>query len=165
MNTIVRKVLLWGTLILILVAVNYQIWSFETFLQDGESIYLELAPVDPRSLIQGDYMVLRYEIGREMQTDNDQQKAVITLDENQIATFERFHDEILSLQNNERLLNFRLVDRRVLIGAESFFFQEGQAEIYQNARYAELKIRDDGTVLLVGLRDENLSLLKPESSE
>jgi uncharacterized membrane-anchored protein len=35
-------------------------------LAHGQTVLLPLAPVDPRSLIQGDYMVLRYELEREI---------------------------------------------------------------------------------------------------
>lgn len=41
---------------------NFSIWRFENILQHGEKIVLRLAPLDPRSLMQGDYMVLNYEI-------------------------------------------------------------------------------------------------------
>ena len=31
-------------------------------LRNGRTVYLELAPVDPRSLLQGDYMALNYAV-------------------------------------------------------------------------------------------------------
>ena len=34
----------------------------EQHLTQSDSIYIRLAPVDPRSLIQGDYMALNYDI-------------------------------------------------------------------------------------------------------
>ena len=34
----------------------------ETTILKGKLVYLELAPVDPRSLMQGDYMALYYAI-------------------------------------------------------------------------------------------------------
>ncbi|MBK7988560.1 MAG: GDYXXLXY domain-containing protein [Ignavibacteria bacterium] len=44
----------------------------------------------------------------------------------------------------------------VNIGAQSFFFQEGQAEKYAMAKYGGMKIDKDGNSLLVGLYDEQL---------
>ncbi|QEI07460.1 GDYXXLXY domain-containing protein [Pigmentiphaga aceris] len=45
-----------------LVGVNMTVWSFEKLRTDGSVVYLELAPKDPRSLMQGDYMALRLDI-------------------------------------------------------------------------------------------------------
>ncbi|MGL5293385.1 MAG: GDYXXLXY domain-containing protein, partial [Aeromonas sp.] len=42
----------------ILVAINIAVWHHERALSQGEVVLLELAPVDPRSLMQGDYMRL-----------------------------------------------------------------------------------------------------------
>lgn len=35
----------------------------ERVLRHGDVLYLRLAPVDPRSLMQGDYMALNFSIG------------------------------------------------------------------------------------------------------
>ena len=43
---------------------NVAIYRNERLLASGETLYLELAPVDPRSLMQGDYMRLRYAVER-----------------------------------------------------------------------------------------------------
>ena len=40
----------------ILVAVNVSIWQKEQLLDHGKVVLLPLAPVDPRSLMQGDYI-------------------------------------------------------------------------------------------------------------
>ena len=38
--------------------------GFKEFtLQTGTDVVLQTVPVDPRSLLQGDYVILRYEIG------------------------------------------------------------------------------------------------------
>ncbi|UYO75286.1 GDYXXLXY domain-containing protein [Halomonas qinghailakensis] len=44
----------------VLAVVNWAIWQKEHHLAEGEIVYLELAPVDPRSLMQGDYMALSF---------------------------------------------------------------------------------------------------------
>src|SRR5690606_10833586 len=48
-------------LLLILAVVNVGIWQRERILATGRTVVLALAPVDPRSLMQGDYMALRFE--------------------------------------------------------------------------------------------------------
>lgn len=55
-----RNALLWGGLLLALVVVNHGVVKRERILSDGRPLLLELAPVDPRALMQGDYMALRY---------------------------------------------------------------------------------------------------------
>ena len=49
-------------LIITLSAVNISIAKFESQLANGRVVLLKLAPVDPRSLIQGDYMALNYQL-------------------------------------------------------------------------------------------------------
>ena len=53
--------------LLVLGAVNFSIAGKERIKRDGEVIYLDLAPVDPRSLMQGDYMTLRFRLATEIQ--------------------------------------------------------------------------------------------------
>ena len=50
----------------VLAVLNYQIYRKESLIKSSEEIFLELAPVDPRSLMQGDYMALEYKIANEM---------------------------------------------------------------------------------------------------
>ena len=49
----------------ILVGINVTVWRFEHAMSSGETVLLELAPVDPRSLMQGDYMRLSYALARQ----------------------------------------------------------------------------------------------------
>ena len=55
-----RNALFWGGLLLALAVVNHGVFRRERILADGRPLLLELAPVDPRALMQGDYMALRY---------------------------------------------------------------------------------------------------------
>lgn len=62
-----RSILLWGGLLLALVVTNHGIVQRERILSDGRIVLLELTPVDPRSLMQGDYMALRFAVARNIQ--------------------------------------------------------------------------------------------------
>ena len=55
-----------GSLIIILALVNWTIAGKEKHLAEGKTVYLELAPVDPRSLMQGDHMALRFSLANEV---------------------------------------------------------------------------------------------------
>ncbi len=64
-NHSVFKAPIWlvGVFVIALLgAVNYKVQQFEDVLATGKPIVLKIAPVDPRSLMQGDYMVLNYAI-------------------------------------------------------------------------------------------------------
>jgi len=150
-----KKILFWGTTLLVIVAVNFLIIKKEDTLANGRTMLLRLAPVDPRSLIQGDYMVLRYAIAREVSKNQLKNSGciVVSLDENDVAKFLRVHKGE-DLKTGEHLLFYR--NRRGLrLGAESFMFQEGDAKLYSNARYGELKVDKSGKSVLIGLRSEN----------
>ncbi len=41
---------------------NFLIYKKENILKSGKTVLLKLAPRDPRSLIQGDFMSLRYDL-------------------------------------------------------------------------------------------------------
>lgn len=69
-NHSVFKAPIWlvGVFVITLLgAVNYKVQQFEDVLATGEPVVLKIAPVDPRSLMQGDYMVLNYAILSEFQ--------------------------------------------------------------------------------------------------
>lgn len=159
-----RYLILWATALLVLGWVNFSILKNEGLIAGGETIFLEIGPRDPRSLIQGDYMAMRYQVGQEITNLEELPPTgylVIRLDEQNIGHFVGIYDEQTPLAPDERRLRYRQRIWDVQIGAESFFFQEGQAEAYSDARYAELRLTPNGETLLVGLRGPNLEVLGP----
>lgn len=157
-----RNFILWTIAALILLLVNYQTYQRELLAVNGRVILLELAPADPRSLIQGDYMRLRYALAEEIEdhTDIERGQVVVRLDANNVAHYVRIHLFQTPLADNEILLPFRQ-DYDVYIGPASFFFQEGHAEYYEDAEYGEYRIAVSGSILLIGLRDANFQPLGP----
>ena len=59
-----RNIVLWAVLAVVLILANWSIVGKERVLANGEIMLLDLAPRDPRSLLQGDYMVLRYSLAQ-----------------------------------------------------------------------------------------------------
>lgn len=163
MNNNTIKITLIIITIIILSILNILIFQKENTLKNSKSVLLELAPVDPRSLIQGDYMVLNYKISREAAELSinvpAQGSIVICLDDNNVATFVDFYKGN-PLGPDEILLNYR-IRNGLILGAESFFFQEGHAKYYEKARYGELKVTPSGQSILVGLRDEKFRPIHP----
>ena len=144
--------------ILVLVAVNHSIRAKERIISTGEPIYLALAPVDPRSLMQGDYMALRFQLaerlGREYTENLSNLRAPIILDERHVAT--------LAGQGvpTDLFIRCRLRNGRAWLGTNAYFFEEGSAARFANARFGEFRLdRASGEAVLVGLRDAELKAL------
>lgn len=133
----------------------------ERILAAGQPVYLDLQPRDPRSLMQGDYMVLRYAMEEAVLAQSPARgkgTLIVALDDRGVASFVRL-DRGEPLAGREQRLRFRHVlhgDPSVRIGAESFFFEEGTADLYASARYGKLMVDPEGRSVLVGLADENL---------
>ena len=94
-RSIVRAWILvaWG---LVAGVALFAIQGHERTLRHGELVLLRLAPVDPRSLMQGDYMALRFAVDAELasvsgETESPKQNrpsfAYFTLDESRRAEF------------------------------------------------------------------------------
>lgn len=150
-------------LIVLLVFFNNSIFKKEKLLSKGQLVLLELAPVDPRSLMQGDYMRLRYAISNNLKADSISKRGfvVVKLEENGIAKRVRIQEDYTPINQNEFLIEYTSKNRwNINIGAESYFFQEGEGEKYEKAKYGGLKIDNDGNSLLVGLYDENLKRIE-----
>lgn len=152
-----RRTLVLVGLALVLGVSGALVASKERLLASGTVVLLELAPVDPRSLMQGDYMRLDYAIARDLSGATDTQpetgELVVGLDSAGVARFVRRHDSDGALAPGEHLLRYRRRGSRVRIGTDAFYFQEGTADRYARARYGEVRVARDGASVLVGLRD------------
>src|SRR5260221_9441573 len=107
-----RKALVLLAGIAILVAVNWSIHAREQLLADGRVVLLELAPVDPRSLMQGDYMALRFKVandafGRAPAKDVTDGRIVLAVDERSVGTFARL-DDGTRLADGEARIRYRI---------------------------------------------------------
>lgn len=152
---------------IILIAINVSILGKERIKHDGEVIFLELAPLDPRSLIQGDYMALRFRLAREIESnvtsapasnaarhEGEQGLADITLDDKRVA---RLANAGVASQFKIR---YRIRKGAVWLGTNAFFFEEGTDGRYRAARYGEFRLdAASGEAVLVGLRDAQLNAL------
>lgn len=150
-----RKILLVAVVMLILTTINFKIYQTEHYIKYGKSIYLKLAPVDPRSLMQGDYMALRYEIENILGDSNlEDNKIVLTLDKNRVAKIKSF-DKIENLGKNEFIVSFKKkLYRAKLKIAHRYYFQEGKSKIYQKAVYGKFKT-NGSKMILVNLADKD----------
>lgn len=166
-----KWILILGNLLLLLVYFNWSVFRKEQTLSKGELVLFRLAPVDPRSLMQGDYMALNYEVasvsklypGDSIELVPPQGYAVIASDSNNVAQILRLQLTTGGLKTGEKLIKYRKEYFDLLkLGAESFFFEEGQGKIYEKAKYGGLRIDEEGNSILVGLYDEHFQLISKQ---
>lgn len=163
------------TLVIILALVNWFIYGKEKHLSEGKTVYLELAPVDPRSLMQGDYMDLRFELADKLYkalpkaeenqgwrhtVTTDDGFVVVGMDEDSIGSFQALYKD-QSLSENEILMRYRVRHGRIRFATNAYFFQEGHGESYERAQYGRFCVDESGELLLTGLYDENLNKVEP----
>jgi uncharacterized membrane-anchored protein len=155
-------------LALILALADWDIAQKRAVIADGQVLLLELRPVDPRSIFQGDYMRLRLaEAAMPSPAVIDDLPylgtVILALDGNRIGRFARL-DDGSPLKDGELRVRYRRHEewglRRLDYGAQSFFFQEGDAERYGRARYAMLRVAEDGSTVLTDLAGEDRVAIK-----
>ena len=157
------------TLILTLGVAQFTIHQNEDVLENGESIVLKLAPRDPRSLMQGDYMELYYELLNQVRDSLPNEEithskayALLTLDEQRIATLCRIEFEkpqhfdgcTQGIYLPITLNNYGDSS----LPTHQFFFPEGKGEYYNQAEYGEYRFKE-GKVLLLRLLNTELQRL------
>lgn len=150
-------------LIVLIVFINYSILKKENILSEGKLVLLELAPVDPRSLMQGDYMRLSYAIAEgdgDLDSIPTRGYCVVKLDSVGVAQKVRLQEGKEPMNEDEYVILYTKSDWSLNIGAESYFFQEGEADKYALAKYGGLKIDRAGNNVLEGLYDENRKRIK-----
>lgn len=164
-----RKWIALAAGLVMLAVANYTIYSREQLLTDGRIVLLELAPVDPRSLMQGDYMALRFKVadialGRGTAGKNLRDGSIVLqLDAQGIGSFARFDDGARPGSDEVRM-RYRIRDNRARFATNAFFFQEGDARLYAAARYGEFRVDAKGEAILTGLRGQDLALLGGQAS-
>lgn len=152
----IRRALIVAGLAVTLSLAAWEVSKKERLLATGDVVHLELAPVDPRSLIQGDYMQLDYAIARRTAHDRTWPRdgmLIVRPDESGVDQFVRL-DRGEPLATGERRLTYRMRRGRLQVGTNAYYFQEGERERFQKARYGELRVAADGTSLLVALLDD-----------
>jgi uncharacterized membrane-anchored protein len=150
--------------IALLVVVNASILSRERLIDEGRIVLLELAPADPRSMMQGDYMALRFKAARDafpvtaVRPAAQDGRLVLAQDARGVAAFRRL-DDGRPLAADEVRMRYRIRHGAPKLATSAWFFEEGHAADYAKARYGEFRVAPDGEAILTGLRDEGLASL------
>lgn len=152
--------------LLVLLAANITIAKHENTLATGKTLYLQLAPVDPRSLMQGDYMALRFalQVSAADAAGTPNTHALFTLDEKRRAvSVNALTQASPAPLANQLQVKVRTIGGAPALGPNGFFFQEGHAKDYERAQWGEFRVSAAGDALLVALADTNLQRVGAEN--
>jgi len=164
-----NKYLALVTTVMVLIAINININAKEDLIENGEVLLFKLAPVDPRSIMQGDYMRLRFELEGKIVAGmglwNQQNtiiknygKVIVKKAANNIVSYIGIYKD-QEIKDNQRLISFKIYSKKVTFTTNAFYFQEGQVSHFRKAEYGEFKISEDGEMLLVHMVDKDLKVL------
>ena len=135
--------------------------SAEDVLANGRIVYIALRPVDPRSLIQGDYMAVAFNVDRlpAPRGVKGEVVAFADIDDRSIATIQGLAAPGAKPQGNQIAVKLRQKSRRWFVGTDAYFFEEGRADDFAHAKYGQFRLGADGRLLLVAMTDDNLRVL------
>ena len=159
--------------VLVLAVVNVGIAGRERLIAEGRTVFVKLAPVDPRSMMQGDYMRLDYDLPIVRATrwmsrvgaNNDgplwgsRLRIAVTLDARGVVVATRLLDEGQAPPAGTQVLQLTPKDGGWTLVSDAWFFREGEAQRWQPAKYGEFRVTPDGKGLLVGVVGEDLKPL------
>lgn len=185
-----RKIYILCVLIVFFTGFAFSVVRMENLRANGTPALLPLAPVDPRALLMGDYMVLEYLMNRAVLADwkktseeprsgggrrgwawagpTASGKAVLRLTHAgtetgtpPVAQFVRL-DDGTPLGEDEVLIAFKVRGSRVVTAAPAFYFEEGSGKYYQSAGFGRVTLGRDGKTLLLALCDGKGRDIRPE---
>ena len=159
--------------------------SRDRLATEGREIFLELVPVDPLSLLQGQYMRIEFAVEREQLPLSDEvniegKRAVLKLDEQGIATFVGVEknndlgpDQILFRGHLRKMEDWEMRRQpgadpdeplsehyvKLEIPQRTFLFKENTEDRYESAKYGAFRVGESGDHILMDLADENLQKL------
>ena len=134
------------------------IFQKETILRNGTDIILKVEPVDPRSLLQGDYVELSYNISQvESENFSQQVYVLVEKDAKGIYQIKEIYDTIEEAreektEENQAILTGKSNGETITYGIEHFFIEEGTGrEVEQNAKYAKIRVGSNGDAILISI--------------
>jgi uncharacterized membrane-anchored protein len=139
---------------------SWTILGNERVLRDGRMVLLRLAPVDPRSLMQGDYMTLAFDLPERRaepsarQPGGPQPVAIGTVGADQVLQVTEIALKRRALAPDQIAIALGVKGGTYVVGSDAWFFKEGDAARFTGARYGIFRVTPDGTALLAGLADE-----------
>lgn len=140
-----------------LLIANISIHKKETIIAHGQPVLVSLRPVDPRSLMQGDYMTLNFPlpfIPMDSLRPGEAPAVRVIVDKSGLATIRRDQAGV-ALGPGEYRVRLTHTDRGWVFVTNAWYFREGEGERWAKAEFGEFRLLDNGSALLVGMRDRD----------
>lgn len=162
LNSSVKKFLIILNIVVLFGAFGFSVYRQEQYLK-APGFYLKLIPIDPRSIMQGDYMLLNYEVSNKaleniLKNDNIKKGYInIKLDKNNVGQYVSVSSKPKS---DKEIISafFTWGGTGVDMGINSYLFQEGDDKIFANAEYAHV-IPAKNRLILKELVDKDFKAL------
>ena len=138
--------------------VNWDVRGKEKLIAEGQPVLVRLIPVDPRSLMQGDYMALNFSLPPEvsaalLETLAPTALVRAKLDDKGEATVLALARSRADAGAGEIILPLKQLKGRWVLVTDAYFFPEGTGDAFARAQYGDFRVLPDGRALLVGLAD------------
>lgn len=162
--------LMLATVVVALGLVQWDVQRKERLIAQGQKVFVRLAPVDPRSLMQGDYMALNFTLPEPVRAQlgalpqhslSATQHVAAQLDARGVARLVRLAAPGEPLAQGEVLLPLKSLKGRWTLVTDAYFFPEGQGARLGRATHGEFRVLPGGRALLVGLADDQLRPITP----
>lgn len=147
-------------IVLQLAMVSVQIVNNEWILSRGKQVKLALQPLDPRSMLQGDYLELRYRINFPDQLEsssgsfktNPKVKVILAPDStgSHLYSYKAIYQDGMKLKPGEVIINGKYNGYdSIYYGIENYFIEEGTGRDWeQRTNFAMVRIGSTGNALL-----------------
>lgn len=142
----------------------FTVWQKEQLLQNGEIVALELAPIDPRSMLQSDYVQLNYEIQANYREDYYKETAslptgnVDVLLEKSTETVEYKGKTIpvytassftpTGTEEDTLAIKGKARAGTLTLGIEHFFIPENSGAKWEEKTHAIIRVAENGDAIL-----------------
>lgn len=134
------------------------IFQKESILRNGTDIVLKVEPVDPRSILQGDYVQLSYNISESKSLKDNSNQVFVLLEKNEKGIYEvaAIYDDKQEakqhLKKDQVLITGKTYGETITYGIEHFFVEEGKGEeVEADAKYAKVRVGANGDAILLEL--------------
>lgn len=137
-----------------LIVLNAIVWHREQLLESGQRLHLRLDTEAPYALVRGETIRLRYAMAdaiEDRRPDGRGSGLAVVRVEDGVGRFVRLYQGN-ELADDEQLVHWRHRNG-IDIGPENCRIDESAADRFRRAEFAEFAVGDDGTAILVGLRD------------
>lgn len=102
---------------------------------------------------------MRHSVNIQTKEHNQDGYIIVSVNEHDVGRFiGMFQGE--PLLEDQVKMQYRIRNRKVQFATNAFFFQEGTAKQYEQARYGEFRVANNGELLLNTLRDKGYKVIE-----